>query len=151
MFAYRVAAAMLCLLAAGCGSGDASEASAPPPEFTSIVPEPSPANLAVVADCPFQSANWSARAAALGGAGERLDVELSGNVRATGPASPLIEPLPGPTPPVLVFELRPGDFPAERGAIKVAATVSPYNAAFTSVAVHCAGREIARLPIRIES
>jgi hypothetical protein len=151
MFAYRVAAGMLCLLAAGCGSGDAGDAPAPAPEFTAIVPEPSQANLAMAAECPFRAADWSARAAPLGGAGGRLDVELSGNVRATGPASPLIEPLPGPTPPVLVFELRPGDFPAERGATRVAATVSPYNAAFTSVAVHCAGREIARLPIRIES
>lgn len=151
MFAYRLTAALLCMFAAGCGSSDAGDSPAPAPEFTAIVPEPSPANLAMAPECPFQAAGWSARAAPLGGGGGRLDVELSASVRATGPASPLLEPLPGPTPPVLVFELRPGDFPAERKATKVAATVSPYNAAFTSVAVHCAGREIARLPIRIES
>ena len=142
---------MLCLFAAAaCGSSDASEVQAPMPEFTSIVPEPSPESLAAPADCPFQAAGWRARAARLGTA-ERLDVELSGTVKATGPASPLVEPRPGPTPPVLVFELKPGDFPAGREVAKVAATVSPYNAAFTSVSVHCAGREIARLPIRIGS
>ncbi len=151
MIAYRVMAAMLCVLAAACGSDDPSEVQAPVPEFTAIVPEPSAANLAAPADCPFEAANWRARAARLADA-ERLDVELSAHVRATGPASPLIEARPGPTPPVLVFELKPGDFPAEAGAgaARVVATVSPYNAAFTSVAVHCAGREIARLPIRID-
>jgi hypothetical protein len=28
--------------------------------------------------------------------------------------------------------------------------VSPYNPAFTTAVVYCAGREIARLPIRVE-
>jgi len=150
MIAYRVTSVMLCVLAAACGRSDAADTPAPAPEYTSIVPEPSPASLAAPADCPFQAANWRARAARLDDE-ERLDVELIGHVRATGAASPMIEPRPGPTPPVLVFDLRPGDFPAATGAARVAATVSPYNAAFTSVAVHCAGREIARLPIRIES
>lgn len=150
MLACRVAVILSCALAAGCGGSEAEETPAPAQEYTSIVPEPSPASLAAPPPCPFAAANWRARAAHLEGGGDRLDVELSGEVRATGPASPLLEARPGPTPPLLIFDLRPGDFPAEAGTARVDATVSPYNVAFTAAAIHCAGREIARVPIRVE-
>lgn len=150
MVAYRMVLLASCALAAGCGASEADETPPPAPEYTSIVPEPSPANLAAPPACPFEAANWRARAARLDARADRLDMELSGDIRATGPASALVEPRPGPTPPLLVFDLKPGDFPAEPGAAKVGAIVSPYNAAFTAAAIHCAGREIARVPIRVE-
>jgi hypothetical protein len=155
MILCRAAVLALSLLAAACGNGAGNEDGdndiPPNNAFSRIVPEPSAANLTAAAGCPFEGRNWQARAARISdGGGGGLDLDISGDVRTTGPAAPIVEQRANPTPPEIGFDLKPGDFPAGAGPTNAGTMVSPYNPAFTTAVVYCAGREIARVPIRVE-
>jgi hypothetical protein len=155
MVVLRAGLAALSLLVAGCGSqaadsdvaSESGEIPTASPSYDRIVPEPS-TELAAI-PCPFEASGWRARVTSSpgrpGGA-----VALTGAVRATGPAAPLIEPRPGAAPPELVFDLKPGDFPAPAGPVETRATAQGFDPAFTHASIHCAGREIARVPIARE-
>ena len=149
----RAGFAALSLLVAGCGSqgADADAASGSgeiptaSPAFDRIVPEPS-TELAAI-PCPFEASGWRARVTSRPGRSGAA-VALTGEVRATGPAAPLVEPRPGASPPEIVFDLKPGDFPASTEPVETGATALGFDPAFTHASIHCAGREIARVPIR---
>jgi hypothetical protein len=153
MVLLRGGFAALSLLVAGCGSQEAGadalsgfgagETPTARPSFDRIVPEPS-TELAAI-PCPFEASGWRARVTSRPGRAGGA-VALTGEVRATGPAAPLVEPRPGAAPPEMVFDLKPGDFPASAGPVETEAT-APGGSAFTHASIHCAGREIARVPI----